>query len=317
MNDGIDSLIKVPFSWFQGIVEDVQDPQQLGRVRVRCVGYHSASRLDIPTSSLPWASLVLSVTSSSMAHVGESGTGLQPGSWVFGFFRDGASAQDPVILGSLASVSSKVDKSSGFSDPSGMNPTVLGPDIPLEATSNYAQSDSYIARVSNSKDVVETAVGSSWSIPDVASTVAPRYPANQVKRTASGHILELDDTPGQERVAVIHKSGTRRETLASGDNVVVVVGDGYEVTIGDRNILVKGNANVTIAGNATLLVNGNMTQSVKGDMSLTVGGNMNVTVSGDKVESVSGDLDLTVDGSKTENVSGVDSFIGSPINLNS
>lgn len=268
MNDGIDSLIKVPFTWFQGVVEDVQDPQELGRVRVRCVGYHSANKLDIPTSALPWASLMLPVTSSSMAKVGESGTGLQPGSWVFGFFRDGMSAQDPVILGSLASISSNADKSSGFSDPSGTNPVSLGPDIPLEATSNYKQSDSYKARVANSEGDVQTAVGSSWSIPDTSSVVSPKYPANQVKRTASGHVIELDDTSGHERIAVIHKSGTRRETLASGDEVVVVTGDGYEVTIGDKNVLVKGTINVTVEGDATL--------KVGGDIHVTAGGAISI-----------------------------------------
>ena len=29
------------FIWFTGVVEDRDDPDKLGRVRVRCVGYHT------------------------------------------------------------------------------------------------------------------------------------------------------------------------------------------------------------------------------------------------------------------------------------
>ena len=30
------------FSWFVGVVEDRNDPLKLGRVRVRCLGYHTS-----------------------------------------------------------------------------------------------------------------------------------------------------------------------------------------------------------------------------------------------------------------------------------
>ena len=43
------------FVWFTGVVEDRDDPEKLGRVRVRCLGWHSESLLDIPKSDLPWA----------------------------------------------------------------------------------------------------------------------------------------------------------------------------------------------------------------------------------------------------------------------
>ena len=37
------------FTWFIGVVEDRADPKKAGRVRVRCLGYHSAKTEDIPT----------------------------------------------------------------------------------------------------------------------------------------------------------------------------------------------------------------------------------------------------------------------------
>ena len=36
-------------------VEDRDDPDKLGRVRVRCVGYHTDDVNKIPTADLPWA----------------------------------------------------------------------------------------------------------------------------------------------------------------------------------------------------------------------------------------------------------------------
>ena len=42
------------FIWFTGVVEDRDDPDKLGRVRVRCVGYHTEDTNKIPTADLPW-----------------------------------------------------------------------------------------------------------------------------------------------------------------------------------------------------------------------------------------------------------------------
>ena len=83
------------FVWFIGVVEDINDPEEMGRVRVRCFGYHNGNTDAIPTASLPWASVMNGVTSASTTGVGNSSTGLVQGSWVVGFFRDGTSAQDP------------------------------------------------------------------------------------------------------------------------------------------------------------------------------------------------------------------------------
>ena len=43
------------FIWFTGVVEDRNDPDKLGRVRVRCLGYHTDNKELIPTKDLPWA----------------------------------------------------------------------------------------------------------------------------------------------------------------------------------------------------------------------------------------------------------------------
>jgi|TARA_B100001094_G_scaffold58104_1_gene53560 hypothetical protein len=93
-----DQYIGGQFTWFTGIVEDINDAENLNRVRVRCLGWYDAS---VATSDLPWATVMMPVTSASLKGVGGNHH-LEVGSWVVGFFRDGPSAQDPMVMGSVA-----------------------------------------------------------------------------------------------------------------------------------------------------------------------------------------------------------------------
>ena len=38
------------FIWFVGVVEDRHDPKYAGRLRVRCLGYHTQNKTDLPTA---------------------------------------------------------------------------------------------------------------------------------------------------------------------------------------------------------------------------------------------------------------------------
>lgn len=115
------------FLWFTGVIEDINDPMEMGRYRVRCFGYHNDDKSEdsgIPTEDLPWAMTMLPVTSASISGIGQSATGLLQGTWVIGFFRDGINAQDPVIMGSIPSITSRPeDYSKGFSDPAERYPS--------------------------------------------------------------------------------------------------------------------------------------------------------------------------------------------------
>ena len=67
------------FVWFTGVVEDRNDPSKLGRVKVRCLGLHTESLVDLPTEDLPWAMVVNPITSASMSGIGRSPTGIVEG----------------------------------------------------------------------------------------------------------------------------------------------------------------------------------------------------------------------------------------------
>ncbi len=86
---------------FFGVVENINDPLQTGRVQVRAIGYHP-ERGDqaVPTEHLPWAYVMMPTTSPAMSGIGSTHD-LKDGSWIFGYFIDGRDAQQPFVVGSF------------------------------------------------------------------------------------------------------------------------------------------------------------------------------------------------------------------------
>ena len=98
MNRQDDQFKNGLFTWFIGSICDIDDPLNLNRVKVCAYGYYDGMESH---DDLPWATVMMPVTSASMK--GNSGNHhLEVGSWVIGFFRDGPSAQDPIVMGSIA-----------------------------------------------------------------------------------------------------------------------------------------------------------------------------------------------------------------------
>lgn len=89
--------------WFIGVVEDVNDPMRLGRVRVRIRGIHSSRTEDISTGDLPWAQTVIPTTEGGVSGLGRNGA-LAQGAEVFGIFLDGKFSQLPLVMGSIPRV---------------------------------------------------------------------------------------------------------------------------------------------------------------------------------------------------------------------
>lgn len=129
-----------------------------------------------------------------------------------------------------------------------------------------------------------------------------QYPYNQVQETASGHVIEIDDTPGGERVLIKHRTGAGIEMRADGSVVISSKKQRVEVTGGDATTIVEGEGNLVYKGNLNL--------SVDGDFNLDVRGNYNINVAGDKKEEIKGrhtkvvnrDQNYTIRGSRSEQV---------------
>lgn len=82
-----------------GIVRNVMDPHQSGRVQVRVFGRHD-DVANIPDEDLPWAQVIQPVTSAARGRMGTAPVGLVVGSRVVGIWLD-RDNQYPLILGSV------------------------------------------------------------------------------------------------------------------------------------------------------------------------------------------------------------------------
>ena len=131
------------FNWWIGQVETGResDPKQSGRYRVRIVGVHLREGQKTPTEQLPWANVVMPVTTPfSDGGVTGATAELRAGNWVIGFFLDN-DKQRPIIMGSVghtagATVVKKDDPVAGGDGPRNLN-TVIDSNVKPQA--HYSQ----------------------------------------------------------------------------------------------------------------------------------------------------------------------------------
>ena len=325
------------FIWFNGVVEDRQDPFFLGRVRVRCVGIHTHDKEVLPTSDLPWAQVILPVTSPGISGLGSSPSFLVEGSWVFGYFRDGTQCQEPCVIGSIPGVpAEKPTGEFGFSDPSGKYPiTANESDVNRLARNDFTHlhllnresmvttgiptADFNATKASNYSDM-PASDGDTWNQP--APAYAAVYPYNKVYESEAGHIFEVDDTPGAERIYQSHVTGTSYEIDATGNITCLNMNNKYEITNGHQRHAITGDSDVTIDGRHKIFINksgagGNNydiqigpnanvnIQVDKGNINLvTVDGNINVNSGGDYNLKVKGNYSSVIEGYKSEIIEG-------------
>lgn len=236
------------FIWWMGVVEDRADPEQLGRVRVRIMGWHTDNLEEIPVDSLPWAMPVISPVISNVAHAPKEGE------WVFGFFADGSSAQYPLYIGVLpGKPKTAPDTSKGFSDPNGVYPDRINESTLNRLSRNRKDGTIHETRERNVKSGIKS-ISTTWSEP--APTFAPIYPFNHAHESESGHAFELDDTEGNQRVHLAHNNGSYLEFTQDGSYVFRANKDRYSVILGTDYISVDGDCHITVGGNCNLKVIG-------------------------------------------------------------
>ena len=379
------------FIWFVGVVEDRNDPELIGRVRVRCLGFHTEDLIELPTADLPWAHVMHPVTDPSMQGLGSTPSFLVEGSWVIGFFRDAQEKQQPVIIGSLPGTPSKAaNPKEGFNDPRSASsqaqkayigtptygpypangltyimpsghetgepdtnrlaqgvrseshnslinrrlqrlrgdPTkddeTVGkddnnPETGVKGTGVPTATQPYLKQVSD--EAVEETRGF-WDEPDPKSIkkyaavyISSQYPYNHVHESESGHIHEIDDSPGAERLFTQHKSGTFEEIHPTGTKVVKIIGDNYEIVAGSSNVSISGSVNLTIAGSVRELIKGDYHLEVEGNYTQKIHKNHRVKVGageggGNREEEIRGNHAYQINGDVKSRITGhIDTII--------
>ena len=324
------------FIWFVGVVEDRQDPQKLGRVRVRCLGYHTADKIALPTSDLPWASPVLPITSSGISGIGQTPLGLVEGSWVFGFFRDSQYAQEPIILGSLPGRPSEEAGEGGFYDPNKIFPRHIdepdtnrlsvnkkdddgnetNPHLALELrratrTTGLATADFDATKAADASDIVASDTDT-WDQPEIA--YGSIYPNNHVYESESGHLLEFDDTADKQRIHLYHRTGSSVEYNPNGDRIDIIKGISYNITSSHNLVNIDGRSDISIGGRHKIFINKDGQENNNYDIQVGPNANINIQVDTGDVNIVTlqgkvnvnsgGDYNVKVGGNYTMTVAG-------------
>ena len=136
---------------------------------------------------------------------------------------------------------------------------------------------------------------------DAEKYLSATYPLNHVFESESGHITEIDDTPGGERLHREHMSGTFEEWHPTGDKVVKIVGSNYEIIAGSSNVIINGDVNLTIAGTKKELIKGNYILEVEGDYTRKVHKNERVKIGAGQA---GGNLESEIKGNYSYNING-------------
>ena len=147
-----------------------------------------------------------------------------------------------------------------------------------------------IEKRTNTKRSDIPTVNSSWDEPDPA--YCAKYPYNQTFQTEAGHLVEFDNTPGQERIHVYHKAGTFIEIDVNGTMVRKVIGDNYEIVENNNYLFVRGAYNLTVDGATQILVKNNVDLHVYGQTNATFNGKVNMNIASDLNVITGGDFNI-------------------------
>lgn len=139
-------------------------------------------------------------------------------------------------------------------------------------------------------DQVSTANNFEWSQPDIPFNA--RYPYNKVMETESGHLMEFDDTPENERIHLYHRKGTYTEIDANGTQVNRIIGDGYHIIERNGYVFIAGDCNITVNGSARILVDADAFIDVTGDTNINMAGEANINVANDLSMNIGGEFKL-------------------------
>tara|TARA_B100000809_G_scaffold7337_1_gene7242 strand:- start:30203 stop:31213 length:1011 start_codon:yes stop_codon:yes gene_type:complete len=245
------------FVWWQGRVEDRDDPLEIGRCRVRILGFHSQDKGDIPVDGLPWAYPAMPINS----RPGDPPVGPVVGTWVMGFFRDGNDAQEPVMTHIIDSgYKTEDDSAPPESAPSwGGKREILTDEINTNRLARGETADTYVSDYTAGETFDGTSTSGevipiSLTVPDLGYDA--KYPHNKVEESQAGHVTEVDDTPGSERLSKVHSSGTFEVIKGDGARVVKIIGEDFEMVLSSKTLKVSGNLNIVSDGDINFKAGG-------------------------------------------------------------
>ena len=251
------------FVWWIGVVEDINDPLTLGRCKVRCFGYHPAKATSlVPTEDLPWALTIHPLNTPNLY------ASPKVGEWVFGFFLDSMSAQEPAILGYLPAIPQAASEYFG-----------TAPNL----TRNFAR----VNTANNSANTICWEIGN--NIVEVVT---------QSSTEANGHILIQHKTG-----AKINIDSDGKISIYTPTNDISIEATNGDINLNAKNINLTASESITttstlattvVAGGlASITAGGAATITAGGVFSAASGGLASITAGGAFTATAGSYMDLT------------------------
>lgn len=255
----------------RAVVRDILDPNQHGRVKVYCPSVYGE---DLS----PWA-----MPSFPMAGRPDSGSMWIPavGSTVWIEFEEGLPAH-PIYVGGF------------YTD----NPIGRPSDgSPYEESDAYQQDRNSAPRhfrgLTDGSDYGGSSRGSD-GVPE--SNFKGEYPHVRGYRTPGGHRIEMDDTPGAERVLIEHAKGGHVEILSDG--TIHVIADGnLVIKSSSESSTVEKDRTKKIGGNEKTEVSTNSEKSIGGKYRVVAGKDRFIQIGSSSTDTTAGDSKYEVGGS--------------------
>ena len=257
----------------EAIVEDINDPEKLGRVRARLIHY-DGNKKDIPTDKLPWTTVLapqVGIGAQNVAGAGQSPVGIRPGATVTVLVHDENPDGTRIAVGAIpvnAARKKGTITASSLAGTASPSPGMSGPHTAPFETPTKA-----------SKEVLPNQ-------PQYA-TVQGSYTETFSTKSDSGFYIILHDKKGQAFYSLVHPSGTffemqsdgslttqtrgnRKEavdgeyTLGAEKNIAMFTNKDAQIRVKDGTLLIQAkNIKIEVAENMTEEIGQNKTSTAK------------------------------------------------------
>ena len=303
---------------FVGVVEDIHDKTNAGRVRVRAFGIHPPRVSEdiednVPTKDLPWATVL-------------DGTyGVSPiipsvGEWVFGFFIDGREAQQPMIIGRLPGQHMNLPAGQGEPGEDGY--------LPPEVIHRYGQPELHryvggedldkgqtlLQRASQESFISQALSDETFDEPPIA--MPENNYNNRVIRSKSGDnfivVGDGEESESSDYILMSHSSGSVFQIDPNGTVFIKSFGDQYNTTDGVLSSYITGSSHTNVqedwslkveTGSGKVFINGdldieceNFNVTARANMNLHAGVKTNISAAGISVLATADDINVAAVG---------------------
>ena len=266
------------FTHFVGYVVAREDGQNLGRVKVKALGYHDLNPEVVSADDLPWAPVVDGT-------YGAVATVPLEGEWVLGAFIDGADAQHPIVLGRLPGYNSQAPagadtngnaKGEYATDPYGFGRYPLHPALGGEGISDIEGMDVAISE-SRSEDELTDAIGFGYDKreerlkeEELAAKPTRDLDNRVLSSTDDNNFILLTEGEGGY-IQIHHHTGSTIQINEDGDVLIKTCGEG-----GGMQNMIDGGRVEHVGGDSHTMINQDYTLKVDANGKMWFGGDLDI-----------------------------------------